>query len=177
MTAVPATRTWTAGEVVLESHFNTNIRDVFNFLLAKPIAELRQIVSQNFTTGTTAAVTFTAEDVDSSGMHSTSVNTSRATAVYPGWYRGGGGPTFASNATSMRYTFLGVNGTAVNASVGSMQGSSANDNALTVRSKMAFLNVGDYMELLALQSSGGTLATHVAVADYQSGLSVAWESN
>lgn len=177
MTAVPATRTWVAFEVVLDTHFNTNIRDVLNFLLAKPILRCRQTVSQNITTGGAfQPVTFTTEDVDSSGMHSTVSNTSRATAVYPGWYVTAGGLCWPANATGQRALGWAVNGTSVNGADTSIQGFTGLTNRQAARTIRVFLNVGDYLELMAFQNSGGTLATD-ATTTAQSSLDVGWESN
>lgn len=176
MATVPVTRTWVAGEVVTAAHFNTNIRDVFNYLLAVPILEARQIVAQTLATSTGAAITMTAEDVDSSGMHSTSSNTSRATAVYPGWYQFSGVTVTLFNATGRRVNWWSVNGSQLNASQVSQQATAANDTGVSARTKHAFLNVGDYGELFAYQESGGNLNTdHSALR--ASGVSVRWVSN
>src|SRR5512138_1061185 len=59
MTAVPVTRTFVAGEVVLASYFNTNINGPINFLLAPPLLRCRQTTLQTLTTGVVAALTFT----------------------------------------------------------------------------------------------------------------------
>lgn len=177
MTAVPVTRTFVAGEVVLASYFNTNINGPINFLLSPPLLEMRQTSAQTFTTGVSAAITCTTEDVDSSGMHSTSTNTSRATAVYPGWYQCGGGNSFVNNATGSRGNFWVVNATSVNGSVTVLPtvagGISWRGPA---RSKLIFLNVGDYLEMWGFQNSGGNLAADVTTAE-QPNVSVIWNSN
>lgn len=176
MTAVPVTRTFVAGEVVTAAHFNTNINGPLLFLLAPPILELRQTVSQNLTTSTATAITFTTEDVDSSGMHSTVSNTSRATAVYPGWYRSSGACEVAANATGDRFSWWSVNGTDNNGSVGFLAGDATAATPTFARTKSIFLNSGDYLELISFQSSGGTLATTVSTRD-QSSFSMLWVSN
>lgn len=178
MTAVPVTRTWVAGEVVTDSHFNTNIRDVFNYLLARPVAELQQITTgQDIGNGAWTAVTFNSEVVDSSGAHSNSTNTSRFTAVYPGYYRPGGGVPFPGNATGVRGTRFAVNAAALNSSVflvaGFAGGSGPN---LGTRDKLAFLNVNDYLEVQCFQNSGGSL-TLAVTADESASFTNVWESN
>ena len=160
MTAVPATRTFVAGEVVLASYFNTNIRDVLNFLVAPPIFELDQATGQTLTTAVAAAVTFTNEVVDNSGMHSTSSNTSRATAVYPGYYQYWGGTGFAANATNQRLNWFKKNGTDINGTL--IEVNTTTGGAVCcigTRTRTTFLNVGDYLELFAFQNSGGNLGT------------------
>lgn len=176
MATVPVTRTWVAGEVVLASHFNTNIRDVLNYLLAVPILEARQTSAQTFTTATAAAITFGAEDVDSSGMHSTSSNTDRATAVYPGWYEGGGGNSFASNGTGGRGNQWTVNGTVLNGSFNVGPTVSGVAWAGAARVKKMFCNVNDIMRMEGYQSSGGNLNSEVTTS-FQPNLSIKWISN
>lgn len=176
MTAVPATRTWVAGEVVTAAHFNTNIRDVFNFLLARPILKARQTAAQSIANNTHTALTFGAETVDSSGMHSTSSNTSRATAVYPGWYSADGGFSFAGNVTGARGSYWGVNATPLDGSNVLITATLATAMQNSARGDMPFLNVSDYLELFTYQSSGGALNTSVT-AQEQPSMVVRWESN
>jgi hypothetical protein len=176
MAVVPATRTWVAGEVVTAAHFNTNIRDVFNYLLAKPILKCRQTGAQSIANNTHTALTFGAEDVDSSGMHSTSVNTSRATAVYAGWYSPSGGTSFAGNTTGVRGTYWSVNATPVNGSNTLQIATSAAATQFPARTDLVFLNVNDYLEEFTYQNSGGSLNTSVT-AQEQPSMVVRWESN
>lgn len=177
MAAVPATRTWVAGEVVTASLLNTYLRDVLNWLLAPAILRVRQTVSQNLTSGTAAVVTFDTEDVDSTGMHSTVSQTSRATAVYPGWMRTGGGICVAANATNARAALWSVNGTNLNGGDAQIQASSSGITAVPARSILVYLNVGDYLEEKAFQNSGTSpLATGVSSSN-QSSMDLTWESN
>lgn len=176
MTAVPVTRTFVAGEVVLASYFNTNINGPINFLLAPPLLRCRQTTLQTLTTGVVAALTFTTEDIDSSGMHSTSSNTSRATAVYPGWYQASGGVCYASNATGLRLAEYGVNATGLNGSRVLLNTISGSVCSVPGRTEMAFLNVNDYIEEFAYQTSGGNLNTSVTSQE-QSSFNVMFVSN
>jgi hypothetical protein len=174
VTAVPVTRTFVAGEVVTAAYFNTNINGPLLFLLSPPILEVRQTANQNLTNNTTTALTFTSEDVDSSGMHSTVSNTSRATAVYPGWYLFSGKYSPAANVTGSRFVWWLVNSTDVNGSQG--DGAGTVGTTFMVNTKKLFLNVGDIAELAALQSSGGTLGTNTGTRA-QSAMSCQWVSN
>lgn len=177
MTAVPSTRTWVAGEVVLDSHFNTNIRDVLNFLLAPPIFQGRQTVAQTLTTGVYAAITLDAEDVDSANGHSTSSNTSRYTAVYAGWAEVNPSASFAGNVTGRRLCKLRVNGsTDVSGSDVVMFAGITNTLKVTGPTMKVFLNVGEYIEAMAAQESGGNLNTVVTGID-QSMMGYRWISN
>ena len=177
MATVPVTRTFVAGEVVLASYFNTNIRDVLLYLLSPPIMELRQTSSQTIGNGAFTAMTFTTEDFDSSGMHSNSVNTSRATAVYPGYYQHNGAACLAPNGTGSRGGTYGVNGTQINSGEVMLPTVSGLFNHCTpLRTRFLFLNVGDYSEAFVYQTSGGNLGTP-AGAGAGSGFGMKWESN
>ena len=181
MPVVPGSHTVT-GTVATTSEMNSFFRDPINFLLAPPIAELRQTVAQSLTNATFTAITFDTEDVDKdvsgAGGHSTSVNTSRFTAVYPGWYQVSGGVGFANNLTNVRITHIRVNGTTLNGSRQLMTAANSGINAtmVPVRTKHVFLNVNDYVEVWAFQDSGGALNTDVN-AETQSTMTVRWVSN
>lgn len=178
MATVPVTRTFVSGEVVLASYFNTNINGPIGFLLAPPIFRGRQTSAQSLTSGTFAAITLDAEDVDSAGGHSTSSNTSRYTAQYAGWYQASGGSGIAFNATGNRALDLRVNGAVINGSqsnIATLTASSSTSQPV-LGTDFVFLNVNDYVEMFAFQSSGGALNTAVTT-DQQSRLNVLWQSN
>lgn len=178
MATVPTTRTWVAGEIVTAAYMNNTIRDVDNWLLAPAICKVRQTVAQSLTTsGTPAAITFDAEDVDSTGMHSTVTNISRITAVYPGWYWVGGGISYAINATGVRTTAWRINGAATPDGNTLRPGFATFSAQMPARASLYFLNVGDYLELFATQTSGGALSTAVANTGEQPNASVVWASN
>jgi hypothetical protein len=176
MTAVPVVRTFVAGEVVLASYFNTNINGPISWLLARAILEVRSGATQTIATATFTSITYDTEDVDSDGMHSTVTNTSRATAVHPGWYRFSGGNTWASNATGRRGYRGMVNGAVINGTSVLMPATLAAAVGPAYRTKLYFLNVTDYFEFQAFQDSGGNLATLNSAAD-QSSMTGVWESN
>ena len=179
MTAVPSTHVFSAGEVVTDTTMNNSVSAPLNFLLARPICQARQTVAQSVANNTSTAITMDSEDVDSSGMHSTSSNTSRLTAVYPGWYQVSSGVSAAANATGFRMTTFKVNGTFV-------AGSASNATAVGAgashrqpgRTMLVFLNVGDFVEAFYLQTSSGALNTSVADANTeQSTITAVWTSN
>jgi hypothetical protein len=152
-------------------------RIVFAFGQA-PAAKLRQTIAQTLINGTPTALTFTTEDLDTDpdgiGGHSTSSNTSRYTARYPGWYRLGGGATFVSNATGVRLLSWAVNGTNVAGSDVLVSAVSSNTTRVAARADLIYLAEGDYLELRVYQSSGGNLDTRVT-NDEQATISITWE--
>lgn len=176
MATVPATRTWVAGEVVTAAHFNTNIRDVFNYLLAPPILKLVQTVAQSIPNAAATAATFSTEIVDSSGMHSTSVNTSRATAVYPGWYDSGGKGGFSSDATGLRIVEWAINATVQNGSGVLHTANATTSSRVPAVADKYFLNVGEYQEISLFQNRGSALNTVVGTGEATS-FNMTWVSN
>jgi hypothetical protein len=178
VTAVPVVRTFVAGEVVLASYFNTNINGPIGWLLAPAILRVRQTAQQTLTSATFAALLFDVEDVDSTGMHSTVTNTTRATAVYPGWYLFQGGCGFTSLATpaGRRGVRWQVNGATINGSGVQFQTASTSSGAMGARNVLLFLNTGDYAEEQAVFEGGGTTTTSVT-AEQQPSMDCAWVSN
>lgn len=177
MATVPVSRTWVAGEVVTAGYMNNNITAVQNWLLAPAILRVRQTSAQSIASGGGGAkVLFDTEDVDSTGMHSTVSNTSRATAVYPGYYRDSGGVSFAATAGTVRTVDWSVNGTAVPGSGSSIAGFTGTSNRIPARTVQTFLNVGDYLELNAFQNTGAALSLSVIGVE-QPSMDLTWVSN
>lgn len=177
MSTVPTTLTAVAGAVLTAVQWNANNRDVEAWLLAPGICQARQAVIQSIPNNTSTDVTLDSEDVDSTGMHSTVTNTNRVTAVYPGWYQVSGGTSWAANATGVRVVNFTVNGTVVNGSgTGFTSVAVATTARTAVRTILVFLNVGDYVTLSTLQTSGGALNTAVNTSE-QSTLTAIWTSN
>lgn len=152
------------------------LRLALSFSLNPPIAELRQTVAQTLTTGVTTAITFTTEDVDSVNGHDTVTNPDRYTAVYAGWYQVSGGCSFAASAVGQRIVVPTVNGTLVNGSGADVQSTAALTCFIPIRTKLIYLNVGDFVQLTAFQNSGGNLNTDVTTYQ-QPNISVRWVSN
>lgn len=177
MVAVPSTRTWVAGEVVTDAYMNNTIRDVDNFLLARPIFRGRQTVVQSVASGSDADLTLDTEDVDSAGGHSTVTNTARYTGVYPGWYSRMGGGAFAANATGLRAVNWGTNSVTDNGTGVLFQAHAAASNRIAARGDIVYLNgSSDYITMRVFQSSGAALNTAVAGVE-QSNVVICWESN
>lgn len=141
------------------------MRDAINYLNLPPLAELRQSGAQSVPNNTWTAITFDVEDwdsdVDGTGGHSTSSNTSRYTARYPGWYFVSGGVGFAVNTTGQRGCRWSVNGVTQTAGASLWTASSAFESCIPARGKYLYLAISDYVELYGYQSSGGALNTDV----------------
>ncbi|MEK8108646.1 hypothetical protein NKG94_34420 [Micromonospora sp. M12] len=180
MPVVPETKTaWTNGVDALNStNLNAYIRDPLKFLMSPPRAKLRQTSVQTLTTGVAAALLFQAEtvdtDVDGIGGHSTSSNTSRYTARYPGWYQVSGGCSFATNVTGLRLLRWAVNGATITGNDVSLVPVTGSSTRMPARTELVLLDIGDYVELLAQQTSGGNLNTAVSTEE-QSTMNVIWK--
>lgn len=85
MATLPSPRTWTVGELLNASKLNVDLRDGLNFLLAPPLAIMRQTSNQSV--GATTTLVYGAHDIDRDGGHSTVSNTDRYTAKTAGWYQ------------------------------------------------------------------------------------------
>lgn len=136
-------------------------------LLAPPVARLRQTVAQSLTNNAWSPITFTTEDLDSDGGHSTSSNTSRYVFPRVGTWRVGGGVGFAVNATGQRAVRFAINGSALNGSETLQQATSATQgNRVAARSMLVVASsLTDYIEIEAFQNSGGALNTLVTSSD------------
>jgi hypothetical protein len=155
------------------------VRDSIRFLLEPPRAQLRQTTLQTLTTAVAAAIQFQTEDFDSDvdgvGGHDNAVNNSRYIARYPGRYLfSGGGVGFAANATGRRATWWKVNGADVSGSAVVGTATATLECAVAARGISVYLNVGDYVELVGYQESGGNLNTTVAAGIYHSSVTALW---
>lgn len=175
MTAVPVPSTFVDDVVLTAGDLNVGIRDSLLFLLSKPIAHLRQTTSQSISNGVATALTFNTESVDSAGGHSTSSNTSRYTAVYPGWYRVSSAVAMVVQATGIYEVGWLINGTSLDGATLAVTAASTLAGP-AARTLLVYLGVGDYVELYVFQTSGGALGTYVATT-HQPCMSLIWESN
>lgn len=179
MAVVPDSHDFIAG-VATTSEMNTYVRDPIRFALNPPLAELRQTVVQSIPNGTGTPITWDVEDWDKNPagtpQHDNVTNNSRFTAVFAGIYELGGAGGFAANVTGQRVTAWIINGSTVNGSQVSDQALGALGNKVAARSKLVFLNVGDYVELTLFQNSGGPLNTNVT-SNEQSSAMIRWVSN
>jgi hypothetical protein len=110
------------------------------------------------TSGTAQALTFDSEAFDVGGCHSTSVNTGRITVPSGagGKWVIGGEIRFATNATGYRIAGLRLNGSTILAQ--SVRSSVSTNVQEHVQVQTIYsLAAGDYVELMATQTSGGAL--------------------
>lgn len=158
------------GTVPQFNEWNTFVRGNVEFLAAPPAARVHRSTLQTVTTGGSGAVvTFDVEDHDSDTMWT---GGTQVLVNTPGLYVVTAGAVFATNATGARQVGLRLNGTTVigGASVPGMAGSPIVLSGTAVYP----LNIGDYLELLVFQSSGGDL--DVTVTAMPPFLALVWQS-
>lgn len=179
MAAVPTPLDWVAfaGLSPSAAQFQAGVGDVLGFLLSPPLCIVRQTVAQSIGNASFTPLTFTTEDADDLAMHSTVTNTTRVTAVYPGWYQLSGQVGHGVSSTGRRGCLWSRNGTQLNASqaltTASISGGSGTVQVATTT--LAYLAVGDYVELQCYQDSGANLTTNVNTTG-QSSAAVLWVS-
>ena len=126
--------------------------------------------SQSISNNTFTAITFNSEDYDTDSFHDTSTNTSRITipSGKGGKYLITGVIIFQDNATNDRTVYLYKNG--VSDQELFAQKNAGGFNTSNGLSFVKVLDAADYIEVFALQNSGGalniiggTLATHFQV--------------
>lgn len=159
-------KTWAVSDVLTAADTNTYIRDNVGWLATdKPRCRARNSAAISHTSsGNYQALTFNSERVDVGSMHDTSTNTSRLTVPTGGggFYMIGGTIEFAANSTGRRGIQVRLNGTTVLAR--NEAGSQTTDYPITISTGYQ-LAAGDYVELMGLQASGGSL-NMLATANY-----------
>ena len=175
MTTLPVIPTKAVGDDVLAADWNSFVRDTFAWVdLNRPVVQLHQTTTQTIATGAFTAVTFTSENIDRRGQHSTTVNTSRVTATADlGTYFVIGQVVWATSATGTRrcrFTDSGV--TALLGAAGLYP------PAPTFATSVAFgvwqpATSTSYLELEAFQDSGGNLDTLISANGFRPSL-MAW---
>lgn len=172
---VPNPRTYTAGEFVTAGELNA-IRDAINFLANVPMAILYQTTAQSVLNGTFSAVALDTTTVDTYSGHSNATNNTRYTAQVPGTYGLPGQAAFSANGTGVRAATFYKNGSQIEgATIAVAQAvTTSGSNSIVTCWAEVFLNVGDYVELMAYQTSGVGLNTASGGAGQRSGMSPFW---
>lgn len=172
MPALPTMPTFTAGQRLYASQL-TQVAAVGTYQMNKPAAVLTQATAQSLLNNSAAAVKFDAHTLDSHSGHSDTVNNTRYTAQYPGWYRVRGQVTWGPNATNDRSVTIYVNGSQIPTSWNI--GPAAGLSFATGRevNGLVYLAIGDYVEIWASQNTGSTINTFVGTVT--SSMQIIWD--
>lgn len=132
---------------------------------SRPFSVLRQSVAQSIPNNALTPILFDTEDIDIGSGHSTSSNTSRWTcpSTKLGWFRVIGLYAAVSNGTGMRRVAICINGTFYSGN-STTNGIAGIDTTLQA-SDLIYLNPGDYVEIHAYQTSGGSLNTSLTLSE------------
>lgn len=124
-------------------------------LAAKPAARVERTAAQPIPNATSTMVSFDSERFDIQDLHNSAADASRLTAPESGLYEISGGVDWGANATGERQIYLLVNGVTPIA----RQREPANGASRHAQSLAALfpLVAGDYVQLVASQTSGGPL--------------------
>lgn len=178
MPAVPTLPTFSPG--IVSSTDLGLLASNSRFLANPPRAELRQTAAQSIPSASATTVNFDTADVDTDtdgvGGHNPAVNPSRYTARYPGWYLCSGGYISVAAAAGRRIVWFKVNGVDQPGTEATAAGSASGSTGPAIRAKLLYLAIGDYVELVAFQDSGGALNTAVGSFE-QPSMTVEWVSN
>lgn len=152
------------------------IKRIDDYIIDKPLAELRQATVQSIPNVTFTSVTFDAEDIDTEAGHDNVTNNSRYTvqAGKGGYYKLSGGVSINPSATGGRSTRWAKNGVAIAGSTCSLPVNSASHGSnIVARTKTVLLVPGDYIELQVFHSVGAAQNTTVT-SDDQSTMNIEW---
>lgn len=182
--SVPVPHTWTAGDDATSANMQSltdtglwNLGSATSTGATKTLMSLRQTTAQAIPTTTWTALTFTTEDADYDGGHSTVTNTSRFTATVPGFYLCMGGVVYTAITTGFRMgTCWAISGTLANACEVWTPTLTGSVIAVPARTQLLYLNAGSYLELMTYQNSAGSVNTSVN-SSAQSSFCAMWVSN
>jgi hypothetical protein len=125
-----------------------------------PSARVFHTSAQAIPNNTFTALNFGSERWDSAAMHDTVTNNSRITCRVAGEYDIGASVHFAANATGNRFVLLRLNGVTSIGADGSPNFGASQTAYLNTATRYR-LAVGDYIEVVVYQDSGGSLNTAV----------------
>lgn len=150
--------TWTVGQLVTAALMNSNIQALGLFVLSPPLVSAYASIGQSIPNNALTAVLLDTNVLDSDSGHSTTSNTTKYVNQVAGTYLVFGQVAFAANTTGARNATVAKNGTAVSYIQGQI---AANNSGTTTTAFIGMLPLaaGDFVEVWALQSSGGTLST------------------
>ena len=149
------------GKVPNQDHYGDLI-DSFGRVLTPACRVYNNANITHNTSGTWQALSFNSERNDTHGSHSTSVNTSYLTAMLAGYYLIGGAFQFAANVVGRRGIGIRLNNNYYLVSDSRMTITDSGIVCALSVSTFYYLNEGDYVELMANQSSGGQLVINYA---------------
>jgi hypothetical protein len=146
--------------------WDTYIKDNINGgIVSVPAVLAYNNADQSLANDTDVALALNAEYYDTDGIHSTSVNTSRLTCQTAGKYLIWASVSFATNATGRRQVMVRKGGSVPLGITSLMAVTEVSRSTNLCVHAVADLAVGEYVELVARQTSGGSLAVTYAASN------------
>ncbi|WP_037616471.1 hypothetical protein [Streptomyces aureus] len=177
---VPVVATEVPGNFISAALWTAQVSATMNFLMGTgtngvPRFRGYQTSVQSLADNTWTSLTLDTEAFDSDNGHSTSTNTSRYVVQVAGTYAVTGVAAFAANATGNRAARIAVNGTSIAGSfVKTLAATASHSSGVATHAQVACA-VGDYIEVMGLQTSGAALNTSAA-SDVACAMGVWWIS-
>lgn len=159
--APPTPYQWQVGDIGSAALLNAQLYNGLTFLEGPPDFVGVQTVVQSLATSTWTAISLDSTVVDTYGGHSNTTNNNRYTCQQPGWYTVCGVVSFAYASAGGREASLAVNGTRVAGGAG-LTATSTDGAAVHTPTRDVYLNLNDYVDVRAIQDSGGALNTVAA---------------
>lgn len=164
MATVPSALTVAVGDKETAALWNGQVRDPINFWENPPRCFVTQTAGTSIANVTSTLVLFDTEVYDTDNLHSTASLTSRIVATTTGLYSVHAQVVIPANATGVRYAEIRKNAAGSNSGGTSINLSRQFSASASVPSIVALaldvqMTAGDYLELFAVQNSGGALVT------------------
>ncbi|MFI0894899.1 hypothetical protein [Streptomyces sp. NPDC020983] len=177
---VPVLASEAPGNYLTGALWNANLKALGDFLMNPPRCNLYSSVQQSLAHNISATLTFDTEVEDTDGGHSTLTNTDRYTCQVPGVYLLTGQVNFAAlNTTGLRLAEWRVTTAGGSASVppggeSLLPPSASQTLTIVLPPTYIRLAVGDYVQILALQTSGSPIAVGGGGGGTQTQMSCLW---
>jgi hypothetical protein len=155
---VPTVSAQSPNNPITSALWNTQVEALANWSTRPVIfCYWQNTTAQSLPNNAATALAFDTPAADSESCWS-SATPSRFNCQVAGWYSISGSAVFAANATGARTAQIAVNGAAVPYGLGQAAAAASVRTAVSAEA-IYHLNVGDYVEVWATQSSGAALNT------------------
>jgi len=178
--SVPTIAQQSPGNYLTGALWNASVKAMGDFLMGSgsngvPRFSGYQNTVQSLADNTWTSLTIDTEDFDSDNGHSTSTNTSRYTCQVAGSYLVLGIASFAAGTVGNRAARLTLNGNNIKGSFVKLGSATSTHSSAIATARTVVMQVGDYVEVQGLQTSGAALNTSSAT-DVACSLSATWFS-
>ena len=172
MATVPVPHQFAVGEVATADNINTYFSGI-SFLENVPVCRVYASSTQSIGTSAITAINFQATQIDTYNGHSNSVNNSRYTFQVAGIYLVSGVVSWQANGSGIRASQIQVNASPFPGGQITQAPIAGSNVEVPSTTLIVPANVGDFVELYATQTSGGSLSTQASGGDASS-MTILW---